>query len=207
MLSYNDMINCEQKYVFERKQMLIEKYKAFIEYLKKVVNITFEDDEKQIASYLKVRSDQSLFLNWCVEDIHYDGFTINRLTDETICIKLLKAHDHYYDPILNLESDMSNDELLSFFDNEYKYFLELFTPHYQFTDLHNDNKLVIDKTESLVWKIADKFNTACFDNFKNHFESFGMKYKNDFMKSKFSLSFTDERRNVLDKEVFYLYNS
>ena len=124
-----------------------------------------------------------------------------------ICINSLRAHDYYYDPILNLESEIDNDALLSFFDKEYKYFLKLFVPHYQFTDLHNVNKPGIDKTNSLVWQIANKFNIACFDNFKIHFESLGMKNENDFMKSKFSLSFTDERRNELDKEVYYLYNS
>ena len=207
MLNYNDMIKCEQKYAFEKKQMLIVKYKAFVEYLKKVINAIFEDDEKQISSYLKEAPNQSLFLNWCVEGIHYDGFTINRLTDEMICINLLKAHDYYYDPVLNLELEMDNDALLSFFDKEYKYFLKLFVPRYQFTDLHNVNKPGIDKTNSLVWQIANKFNIACFDNFKIHFESLGMKNENDFMKSKFSLSFTDERRNELDKEIYYLYNS
>ena len=114
----------------QKKQMLIEKYKAFIDYLKKVVNITFKDNEKQIASYLKETTNQSLFLNWFVKDVHYDGFNINRLNDETIRINLFKAHDYYYDPILNLESDINNDELLSFFDKEYTYFLELFTPCY-----------------------------------------------------------------------------
>ena len=207
MLSYNDMINCEQKYAYEKKQMSIEKYKAFVEYLKKVLNIPFEDNKEQIASYLKETTDQLLFLSWCVENTHYYGFTINRLTDETICISLLKASDVYYDQILNLESNMDNDELVSFFDKEYKYFQELFIPNYQFTYLHNVNKSGIDKTKSLVWKIAEKFNKKCFDEFEIHFKSLGIKDENDFMKSKFSLSFTDEKRSELDKEVFDLYNS
>lgn len=63
MLNYNDMIKCEQKYAFEKKQMLIEKYKAFVEYLKKVINTIFKDNEKQISSYLKETANQSLFLN------------------------------------------------------------------------------------------------------------------------------------------------
>ena len=207
MLNFDEMIKCGQKYDQAKKQMLIEKYEAFIDYLKKVVNITFKDNEKQIASYLKETTNQSLFLNWCVKGVHYDGFNINRLNDETIRINLFKAHDCYYDPILNLESDINNDELLSFFDKEYKYLLELFIPCYLLTDLHNVNNPGINKTKSLVWKIANTFNIACYDNFKIYFELLGMKNKDDFTKSKFSLSFTDERRNELDKEVFYLYNS
>lgn len=124
-----------------------------------------------------------------------------------ICLNSLRAHDYYYDPVLNLESEMDNDALLSFFDKEYEYFLKLFAPRYQFTDLHNVNKPGIDKTNSLVCKIVNRFNIACFDNFKIHFESLGIKNEDDFMKSKFSLSFTDERRNELDKEVYEYYNS
>lgn len=59
----------------------------------------------------------------------------------------------------------------------------------------------------MVCKIVDKFNKKCFDEFEIHFKSLGIKDENDFMKSKFSLSFTDEKRSELDKEVFDLYNS
>ena len=84
MLSYNDMVECGQKYALEKKKMLIEKYKAFIDYLKKVVDITFEDNKEQIASYLKETRDQAFLLDWNVGDIHYDGFVINRLSNEFV---------------------------------------------------------------------------------------------------------------------------
>ena len=79
MLGYNDMIKSGQKYAFEKKRMLIEKYKAFINYLKKVVDITFKDDEEQIVSYLKETESYSFLLDWCTGGIHYDGFFINTL--------------------------------------------------------------------------------------------------------------------------------
>ena len=132
MLSYNDMIKCEQKYDHAKNQMNAEKYKVFIEYLKKVIHITFKDNEEQITSYLKETTDQSFLLDWRVGgDIHSDGFYINRLTDKTIGVKSLRAHDSYYDPILNLESDINDEELLAFFDREYKQFLELFGGKYE----------------------------------------------------------------------------
>ena len=206
MLSYNDMINCEQKYAYEKKQMLIEKYKAFVEYLKKVLNIPFEDNKMQIASYLKETSDQAFLLDWNVGDIHYDGFTISVTKDEMLNVDSLRAHDAYYDPILELESDIDDNKIIQFFDKEYIHFIKLFAPHYLLTDLHNVNES-IDKNDSLVWQIANKFNEVCYDRFETHYKSLGMKDFNDFIESKFSLSFTNERRLELDGKVYEYYNS
>ena len=207
MLSYNDMINCEQKYVYENKQMSIVKYKAFIEYIKKVIKLTFEDNEKQIVSYLK-ETNKSFLLDWNVgySNIHYDGFCITRSTDDLLIVNSLRAHDLYYDPILQLESDIDDDKIIQFFNEEYIHFIKLFAPHYLLTDLHNVNKS-IDKNDSLVLQIANKFNEVCYKCFKIHYESLGMKDFDDFIESKFSLSFTDERRRELDEKVYEYYNS
>lgn len=206
MLSYNEMIECKQKYSYENKQMSIVKYKAFIEYIKKVIKLTFEDNEEQIVSYLK-ETNISFLLNWNVGNIHYDGFCITRSTDDLLIINSLKAHDYYYDPILQLESDIDDDKIIQFFDKEYIHFIKLFAPYYRLTDLHNVNKSSIDKNDSLVWKIANKFNEVCYKCFKTHYDSFGMKDFDDFIESKFSLSFTDERRRELDEKVYEYYNS
>ena len=204
MLSYNDMIKCGQKYDHAKNQMNAEKYKAFIEYLKKVILITFKDNEEQITSYLKETTDQSFLLDWRVGgDIHSDGFYINRLTDKTIGVKSLRAHDSYYDPILNLESDINDEELLAFFDMEYKQFLELFVPNYYLEDCE---KLVNEKY-SLVCKIANKFNEVCFNEFKNNFKALDINDISEFKSSKFSLNFTVEQRIELDRKVYEYYNS
>ena len=209
MLSYNDMIKCEQKYSYENKQMLIAKYKAFIEYVKKVVKLTFEDNEEQIASYLKETNSKSFLLDWNVNEdsgIHYDGFCITRSTDDLLNVNSLRAHDYLYDPILQLESDIDDNKIVQFFDKEYIHFIKLFAPHYLLTDLHNVNK-PIDKNDSLVWQIANKFNKVCYERFETHYKSLGIKDFDDFIESKFSLSFTDERRRELDGKVYEYYNS
>ena len=206
MLNYNDMIKCEQKYAYEKKQMCIEKYKAFVEYLKKVVKLTFEDNEEQIASYLKETNSKSFLLDWNIGSIHYDGFCITRSADDLLNVNSLRAHDYLYDPILQLESDIDDGKIIQFFDKEYIHFIKLFAPHYVLTDLHNVNKS-IDKNDSLVWQIANKFNEVCYERFKTHYESFGMKDFDDFIESKFSLSFTNERRLELDGKVYEYYNS
>ena len=208
MLSYNNMIKCEQKYSYENKQMCIAKYKAFIEYIKKVIKLTFEDNEEQIASYLKVTNSKSFILDWNIGDsnIHYDGFCITRSTDGLLNINSLRAHDYCYDSILQLESDIDDDKIIQFFDKEYIHFIELFVTRYLLTDLHNVNKS-IDKNDSLIWQIANKFNEVFYKCFKIHYESFGMKDFDDFIKSKFSLSFTNERRRELDVKVYEYYNS
>ena len=158
MLNFDEMIKCGQKYDHVKNQMNVEKYKVFIEYLKKVINISFKDNEEQIASYLKETTDQLFLLTWRVGgDIHSDGFYINRLTDKTIGVKSLRAHDSYYDPILNLESDVNDEELLAFFDREYKQFLELFVPNYYLEDCEK----LINEKYSLVCKIANKFKNLC----------------------------------------------
>ena len=204
MLGYNDMVKCGQKYALEKNKMLIEKYKAFINYLKKVVDITFKDNKEQIASYLKETENQSFLLDWNVGDIHYDGFVINRLSNESINVISLRAHDAYYDPVLSVESDIDNINLLSFFDREYKKFVNLFTPNYY---LEQCKDRIVNKEHSLVCKIANKFNEECFKHFKSYLSSLGIDNEFSFIESKFSLSFTDERRSELDKEVFDLYNS
>lgn len=203
MLGYNDMIECGQKYAFEKKQMLIEKYKAFIDYLKNVVLITFKDDEEQIVSYLKETESYSFLLNWCTGGIHYDGFYIHT-SEKTIDVESLRAHDSYYDPELDLTSDVKDDDLLSFFDREYKQFVELFVPNYY---LEHCEDLLVDEERSLVCKIANKFNAVCFDHFKTNFSSLGIDDLSSFINSKFSLSFTDKRRKELDKEVYETYQS
>ena len=208
MLSYNDMIECEKKYSYENKQMSIAKYKAFIEYIKKVIKLTFEDNEEQIASYLKETNSKSFLLDWNVgsSNIHYDGFCITRSTDDLLNVSSLRAHDSYYDPILQLESDINDDKIIQFFNEEYIHFIKLFAPHYLLTDLHNVNKS-IDKNDSLVWQIANKFNKVCYERFETHYKSLGMKDFDDFIESKFSLSFTNERRLELDGKVYEYYNS
>ena len=206
MLNFDEMIKCGQKYDHAKNQMNAEKYKAFIEYLKKVILITFKDNEEQIASYLKEKetTDQSFLLSWRVGgDIHSDGFCINRLTDKTIGVKSLRAHDSYYDPILNLESDVNDEELLAFFDREYKQFLELFIPNYYLEDCEKP----VNEKYSLVCKIANKFNEVCFNKFKNNFKALNINDIYEFKSSKFSLSFTDEQRIELDGKVYEYYNS
>lgn len=203
MLGYNDMIKCGQKYAFEKKQMLVEKYKAFVNYLKNVVMITFKDNEEQIVSYLKETKSYSFLLDWCVGGIHYDGFFINTL-GKTIDVESLRAHDAYYDPELDLTSDVKDDDLLSFFDREYKQFVGLFVPNY-YSEHCED--LLVGEESSLVCKIANKFNAVCFDHFKTNFSSLGIDSLGSFINSKFSLSFTDERRKELDKEVYETYQS
>ena len=204
MLNFDEMIKCGQKYDHAKNQMNAEKYKAFIEYLKKVILITFKDNEEQITSYLKETTNQSFLLTWRVgSDIHSDGFCINRLTDKTIGVKSLRSHDSYYDPILNLESDINDEELLAFFDREYKQFLELFVPNYYLEDCE---KLVNEKY-SLVCKIANKFNEVCFNEFKNNFKTLDINDISEFKSSKFSLNFTVEQRIELDEKVYEYYNS
>ena len=207
MLKYNEMVECEKKYAFEQKQLLIEKYKAFLDYLKKVILLTFKDNEEQIVSYLKETSNQSLLLDWCVGGIHYVGFYIDVLDGKTLNIHSLRAHDSYYDPALNLESDITDEDRLSFFNHEYRHFVRIFVPSYQLADLHNVNKSGIDESYSVIYQIAIKFNEVCYKYFEDHFTLLGINDIGSFVKSKFSLSFTNERRRELDKEVYDNYNS
>jgi hypothetical protein len=206
MLSFNEMIECEKEYTHNKNQMLIEKYTAFVDYLKKVIKIAFKDNEEQIVSYLKESNDQSLLLDWCPHGIHYDGFYINVLDDKTLGVSFLKAHDSYYDPMLELDH-IDNDKLLSFFDKEYQEFLNLFIPCYNLSDFNNPNKYNINEEDSIVYIIARKFNKVLHKHFKEHFDSLNITDEDTFIESKFSLKFTNEQRRELDKEVFDEYYS
>lgn len=204
MLGYNEMIKCGQKYSFEKKQMTIEKYKAFVNYLRKVISIVFEDYEEQVVSYLKESgNNQSFLLDWNIQGIHYDGFVITAF-GKTIEIDSLKAHDSYYDPVLKLAS-YTDDELIQFFDNEYLHFVALFIPIYYDEEL--DAEKPIDKSRSIVCQITNRFNEACFDYFKTYFSSLDINNIKSFIESKFALSYTKERRRELDKKVLEYYDS
>ena len=187
----------------KRNRCFLKNTKHSLNYLKNVVMITFKDDEEQIVSYLKETKSFSFLLDWCVGGIHYDGFFINTL-GKTIDVESLRAHDAYYDSELDLTSDVKDDDLLSFFDREYKQFVKLFVPNY-YSEHCED--LLVDEERSLVCKIANKFNAVCFDHFKTNFSSLGIDDLRSFINSKFSLSFTDERRKELDKEVYETYQS
>lgn len=207
MVKYNEMVECEKKYAFEQKQLLIEKYKAFLDYLKKVILMTFKDNEEQIVSFLKETGNQSLLLDWCVGGVHYVGFYLNTLDGKTLNVNSLRAHDSYYDPALNLESDINDEDLLSFFNHEYRHFKRIFVPCYDFSDFHNVNNPFINETYSVVYQIVMKFNEVCYKHFEEHFLSFGIDNISSFIKSKFSLSFTDEQRRDLDEEVLRCHSS
>jgi hypothetical protein len=206
MLGYNDMIKCGQKYAFEKKRMLVERYKAFIKYLKNVVMITFGDNEEQIVSYLKETMDKSLLLNWNVIGIHSDGFFISTL-GKTIDVESLRAHDSHYDPILNL-NDVKDDDILTFFDHEYKHILGIFSPRYYLQDCEDEQQQhPIEKESSVIWQIANKLNEAIFREFAGCLSNLGIDDIRSFKNSKYALNFTDERRNELDKELYELYDS
>ena len=207
MLSYNEMIKCEKEFTCNENQMLITKYKEFVEYIKKVVSIIFKDNEEQIVSYIKETKNQFFLLEWCVGGLHHIGFfiDIDVLNNKILDVTSLKAHDVNYDSLLRLSS-IDDEALLTFFNNEYRQFMKLFVPCYHLTDLHNANKL-IDESDSIVCQIVMKFNEVCYHHFKGHFTSLGINDEKSFMKSKFSLSFTNERRTELDKEVYEYYNS
>ena len=205
MLNYNEMIKCGQKYAFEKKKMTIEKYKAFLNYIQKIINIVFENNEEQVASYLKESGNsQSFLLDWNTEGIHYDGFVISAF-GKMIDIDSLKAHDSYYDPVLKLAS-YTDDELIQFFDKEYLQFVTLFIPTYCDEEL-DDEKPMIDESRSIVCQITNRFNEACFDHFKIYFSSLDINNIKSFIESKFALSYTEERRRELDKEVLKCYDS
>ena len=126
------------------------------------------------------------------------------MSNESIKVVSLRAHDAYYDPVLNVASDIDNEALLSFFDKEYNKFVNLFIPKYYLKQCKDG---LVNKEHSLVCKIADKFNEVCFKHFQKYLLTLGIDNIYSFNSSKFVLSFTDERRRELDKEVYDLYNS
>ena len=58
-----------------------------------------------------------------------------------------------------------------------------------------------------LYKIANKFNEVCFNEFKNNFKALDINDISEFKSSKFSLNFTVEQRIELDRKVYEYYNS
>ena len=197
MLSFNEMIAAGPKFSWKKRQMNVEKYNAFWNYLKEVISITFKDEKEAIASYIDEMDECSFSLDWNVGGTHYIGFSICRMVDE-IGIKTLRAHNEYSYHYLNLSDD--DDKLLEFFnnDNEYLNFLNEFTA----IDIGEIEKL----DNSISYKIAKKLNEAIYKNFTEQFSMLGIFNYQDFVDSKYSLSFTDERRKELDEEIYNEYN-
>lgn len=211
MLNYNEMVKCSNEMRNEtqikKQKMEIDKYKYFVEYIKKIIEITFEDEKDSIISYMKETPNQSLILGWDnVLGLRRSGIRISLVCGS---IQMSSLIIHYYDCnfVLDLTQDLTDEELLMFFGEGYGYgyvtFTNMFVPNYRIDDLHNK---YIDKYSSVVWRISDLLNRVIYKCFIKYFKSLKIKDYESFTNSEYSLTFTDDRRRELDIEVRNYYD-
>lgn len=205
MKKFGDMANAIKSYSTEKQKFYATKYRAYIEYLKKVIMLSFEDNIESIISYIKEIDDKTLLIDWCVGGIHYDGFYITVAEDsKSIIIKSFTAHDEYYDPNLNVAAGVTDEEIVNFFEREYKRFLSLFAPNTDFEDFGENRS--IDLSKSLVNKIVDQFNYSLFNKFAASFHDLDIKEFREFEQTDYALKFDEKRLIELEKKACVSYD-
>jgi len=199
MKSFGELIECGQKYAHAKKEMSVVKYKAFVEYLKKVIILAFEDNKEQIISYLKEMM-YPLSLNWTEGNVTV-GFDISPDDDDGSFNIEFRTCDSY-NSIMKLKEYDDDETIVEFFDRSYKQFLGLFVPTYWLEDSNE-----FDKSNSIIYRIVNKFNEACYNSFKEYFFPLGINNQVTFNNSNFSLNFSKPKRLKLDRKVYDYYDS
>lgn len=171
---------------------LIKKYKAFMDYMSKMVPTIFKDNEQEIISWLNATDyEYTLVLSVCTVGTHYIKIAIGLSDDEShIVINWFAAHDRYYDPKIDFCSD--DKSISGFFEREFDNFLKLCAPC---GDINN-----------MIIELANQFNSAIYEEFESMFKSIGLDTANDFKHSKYALTFSDEKLSEIGNEISIYYD-
>ena len=169
---------------------LMRKYQAFMDYLSKIIQTILKDNEKEIISWLKQIKNSDKTLTLFARYVNYIRVGIGLSNDEShIIIKSISSRDKFYDPIVEFSSD---ENIKEFFRSDYNSFLQFYTPC-------NRN------AENLVIDFKNQFNNAFYEKFKSKFESIWLD-ENSFKKSKYALSFSEEKRSEISNQILEYYD-
>lgn len=171
---------------------LIKKYKAFMDYMSKMVPAIFKDNEQEIISWLNATDNyHRLILSACTGGIHYIKIAIGLSDDEShIVINWFAAHDQYYDPKIDFCSD--DKSISGFFEREFDNFFKLCAP--------------CGDIDNMIIELTNQFNSAIYEEFGSMFKSIGLDTVSDFRHSKYALTFSDEKLSEIGNEISTYYD-
>ena len=171
----------------------VRKYRAFMNYMSRFIYVMFKDVEQEIISWLNNDNDKRLIISVCTGGIHSISIAIGLDDRSHIDIMWFGAHDQYYDPKISFNS--TDESIREFFSHEYSKFLRYYVPCGQTSG------------DNVVIEFVDNFNDAFYDKFKSMFMSIGLKDFSDFKKSKYTLSFSDEKVSEMGNQIYSYYET
>ena len=172
---------------------LIKKYRAFMNYMSRIIYVLFKDVEQELISWLNEDNNERLLISTCIEGIHYESIAIGLDNNRShIGIVWFGAHDKYYDP--KIDFDSTNEAIYEFFKREYDNFIMLYAPYDRSAD-------------RFLEKLVDRFNDAFYEKFKSMFKSVGLNDLDNFKQSKYALSFSDEKLSEMNDQILAYYDA
>ena len=169
----------------KRRELRLKLYREYMTCMENIINNVFGNKDTCIA--LNSFMDDYRIEAICV-GIHSD--TIYLKYDEEnskMCIQSYKAHDAYYDPILQKQFFEDDEEVIGFFDQEFDHFeslLYIYSRH----DPYNPN-------QNIVSHIINDINKQIYDQYKSKINEMKWGY-DDFIKSDFAFSV---EKGILEK--------
>lgn len=174
----------------------IRKYRAFMDYMSKIISTIFKNNEQEIISWLNAidNNDSSIILQYNGGS-HYIQIGIGLSNDKShIEIIWFGASGDDCNPKIDFNS--TDVSIIEFFIYAYNDFLKLCTPCCYDYDADN-----------IVTEFVDRFNTAFWKTFKSIFKPIGLNDTDDFGKSKYVLTVSDEKLSEISKQILTYYDA
>lgn len=174
----------------KRTELRLKLYKEYMTCMENIVETIFNNEELCVAlnSYIDTYRIEAI-----CEGIHSDTIFL-KFNEETkrMYIHAYRAHDAYYDPILQKPSFEDDEEVVGFFDKEFKHFESLLYIYERHNPIHN--------VTNIVTHIINDINKQIFDEYKSKINELKWGY-DDFIKSDFAFSVEKDVLEKCDKLV------
>lgn len=126
MKNLSEMLNDVELELDKEYQAKLKKYKTFMKLISDCFNVIIPSSVRDaVKSYIDGTSQKFIRLSYHDADIHYNYIDIAVNDSQELKIVSFSAHDAYYDPSVNFESD--DKSIVGFFDREFRRFEEWLT--------------------------------------------------------------------------------
>ena len=167
----------------KRTELRLKLYREYMTCMENIIKTVFDNKDTCVAlnTFMSTYRIEAI-----CEGIHSDTIYLQfNEENKRIRIKSYKAHDAYYDPILQKQFFEDDEEVIGFFDQEFDRFESLLYIYSRHDPYNHD--------ENVVHHIFNDINKQIFDQYKSKINEMKWGY-DDFIKSDFSFS--------VEKDVF-----
>ena len=174
----------------KRAELRLKLYREYMTCMENIVRTVFDNEDTCIA----LNTFMSTYrIEVICEGIHSDTIHLKfNEENKRICIKSYKAHDAYYDPILQAEFFEEDEDVIEFFDKEFNHFESLLYIYARHDPYNND--------KNIVTHIIKNINKQIYDKYESKFNEMKWGY-DDFIKSDFSFSVKKDVFEKCDKFI------